>query len=86
MFPVAVDHQVAVGWQQRHATPHRLPGERVQDGRFEEVDRQPFLVKRAIQQTGKHVGKQNLEETVTKTNLEAAEEIARQLRPATSAG
>ncbi len=30
--------------------------------------------------TGKHVGKQNLEETVTKTNLEAAEEIARQLR------
>src|SRR6266511_2436750 len=30
--------------------------------------------------TGKHVGKANLEETVTKTNLEAAEEIARQLR------
>ena len=30
--------------------------------------------------TGKHVGKQNLEETVTKTNLEAAEEVARQLR------
>jgi ribonuclease E len=30
--------------------------------------------------TGKHVGKQNLEETVTKTNLEAADEIARQLR------
>jgi ribonuclease E len=30
--------------------------------------------------TGKHVGKANLEETVTKTNIEAAEEIARQLR------
>jgi ribonuclease E len=30
--------------------------------------------------TGKHVGKANLEETVTKTNMEAAEEIARQLR------
>jgi ribonuclease E len=30
--------------------------------------------------TGKHVGKGNLEETVTKTNLEAAEEVARQLR------
>ncbi len=30
--------------------------------------------------TGKHVGRVNLEETVTKTNLEAAEEIARQLR------
>jgi ribonuclease E len=30
--------------------------------------------------TGKHVGKANLEETVTGTNLEAAEEVARQLR------
>ena len=30
--------------------------------------------------TGKHVGKSNLEETVTKTNLEAARELARQLR------
>ncbi|MFL5799031.1 MAG: Rne/Rng family ribonuclease [Actinomycetota bacterium] len=30
--------------------------------------------------TGKHVGKANLEETVTKTNLEAADEVARQLR------
>jgi len=30
--------------------------------------------------TGKHVGKANLEETVTKTNLEAAQEMARQLR------
>jgi ribonuclease E len=30
--------------------------------------------------TGKHVGKANLEETVTRTNIEAAEEIARQLR------
>ncbi len=30
--------------------------------------------------TGKHVGKSNLEETVVQTNLEAAEEIARQLR------
>jgi ribonuclease E len=30
--------------------------------------------------TGKHVGKANLEETVTKTNLEAAEEAAHQLR------
>jgi ribonuclease E len=30
--------------------------------------------------TGKHVGKTNLEETVVKTNLEAADEIARQLR------
>jgi ribonuclease E len=30
--------------------------------------------------TGKHVGKANLEETVTKTNLEGAEEVARQLR------
>jgi ribonuclease E len=30
--------------------------------------------------TGKHVGKTNLEETVVGTNLEAAEEIARQLR------
>src|SRR5439155_6315060 len=30
--------------------------------------------------TGKHVGKANLEETVTKTNVEAADEIARQLR------
>jgi ribonuclease E len=30
--------------------------------------------------TGKHVGKANLEETVTKTNVEAAQEIARQLR------
>ena len=30
--------------------------------------------------TGKHVGKANLEETVTKTNIEAADEIARQLR------
>ncbi|HJP66268.1 MAG TPA: Rne/Rng family ribonuclease, partial [Actinomycetota bacterium] len=30
--------------------------------------------------TGKHVGKANLEETVTKTNIEAAEEIGRQLR------
>lgn len=30
--------------------------------------------------TGRHVGKANLEETVTKTNLEAAEEVARQLR------
>jgi ribonuclease E len=30
--------------------------------------------------TGKHVGKTNLEETVTGTNLEAAKEIARQLR------
>jgi ribonuclease E len=30
--------------------------------------------------TGKHVGKANLEDTVTKTNMEAAEEIARQLR------
>jgi len=30
--------------------------------------------------TGKHVGKANLEETVTKTNIEAAEEVARQLR------
>jgi ribonuclease E len=30
--------------------------------------------------TGKHVGKANLEDTVTKTNLEAAEEVARQLR------
>jgi ribonuclease E len=30
--------------------------------------------------TGKHVGKTNLEETVVQTNLEAAEEIARQLR------
>ncbi|MFN2590165.1 MAG: Rne/Rng family ribonuclease [Actinomycetota bacterium] len=30
--------------------------------------------------TGKHVGKANLEETVTRTNIEAAEEIGRQLR------
>jgi ribonuclease E len=30
--------------------------------------------------TGKHVGKTNLEETVAQTNMEAAEEIARQLR------
>jgi ribonuclease E len=30
--------------------------------------------------TGKHVGKRNLEETVVKTNLEAATEVARQLR------
>ncbi|MCA1726101.1 MAG: Rne/Rng family ribonuclease [Actinobacteria bacterium] len=30
--------------------------------------------------TGKHTGKSNLEETVTVTNLEAAEEVARQLR------
>ncbi len=30
--------------------------------------------------TGKHVGKANLEETVTKTNVEAADEVARQLR------
>ena len=30
--------------------------------------------------TGRHVGKTNLEETVVKTNIEAAEEIARQLR------
>jgi ribonuclease E len=30
--------------------------------------------------TGKHVGKTNLEETVVGTNLEAAEEVARQLR------
>jgi ribonuclease E len=30
--------------------------------------------------TGKHVGKTNLEETVVKTNLEAAEEVGRQLR------
>src|SRR5439155_19609446 len=30
--------------------------------------------------TGKHVGSRNLEETVVRTNLEAAEEIARQLR------
>ena len=30
--------------------------------------------------TGKHVGKSNLEQTVTQTNLEAAKEIARQLR------
>jgi ribonuclease E len=30
--------------------------------------------------TGKHVGKTNLEETVVHTNLEAAQEIARQLR------
>ncbi|MGH2739826.1 MAG: Rne/Rng family ribonuclease [Actinomycetota bacterium] len=30
--------------------------------------------------TGKHVGKKNLEETVVQTNLEAAKEIARQLR------
>jgi ribonuclease E len=30
--------------------------------------------------TGKHVGKANLEETVAKTNLEAAQEMARQLR------
>jgi ribonuclease E len=30
--------------------------------------------------TGKHVGKRNLEETVVKTNLEAASEVARQLR------
>src|SRR6266480_6376734 len=30
--------------------------------------------------TGRHVGKTNLEETVAKTNVEAAEEVARQLR------
>src|SRR5438094_6618678 len=30
--------------------------------------------------TGRHVGKTNLEETVVKTNVEAAEEVARQLR------
>ena len=30
--------------------------------------------------TGRHTGKTNLEETVTKTNIEAAEEIAHQLR------
>ena len=30
--------------------------------------------------TGKHVGSKNLEETVVGTNLEAAEEVARQLR------
>ncbi|MFN2544628.1 MAG: Rne/Rng family ribonuclease [Actinomycetota bacterium] len=30
--------------------------------------------------TGRHVGKTNLEETVVKTNTEAAEEVARQLR------
>jgi ribonuclease E len=30
--------------------------------------------------TGKHVGTRNLEETVVGTNLEAAEEVARQLR------
>ena len=30
--------------------------------------------------TGKHVGRSNLEETVTQTNIEAAKEIARQLR------
>ncbi|MDP9296320.1 MAG: Rne/Rng family ribonuclease, partial [Actinomycetota bacterium] len=30
--------------------------------------------------TGKHVGKRNLEETVVKTNIEAASEVARQLR------
>ena len=30
--------------------------------------------------TGKHVRAANLEETVTKTNVEAAEEVARQLR------
>src|SRR4029077_12981826 len=30
--------------------------------------------------TGKHVSGANLEETVTKTNVEAAEEVARQLR------
>ena len=30
--------------------------------------------------TGKYTGKSNLEETILKTNLEAAEEIARQIR------
>jgi ribonuclease E len=30
--------------------------------------------------TGRHIGKTNLEETVVKTNIEAAEEVARQLR------
>ncbi|MEX1046921.1 MAG: Rne/Rng family ribonuclease [Actinomycetota bacterium] len=30
--------------------------------------------------TGKHVGKHNLEETVVKTNIEAAQEVAKQLR------
>jgi ribonuclease E len=30
--------------------------------------------------TGKHIGKANLEETVTKTNMEAVEEVSRQLR------
>ena len=30
--------------------------------------------------TGRFTGKSNLEETILKTNLEAAEEIARQLR------
>ena len=36
--------------------------------------------------TGKSVGKTNLEETVVNTNLEAAREVARQLGCATSAG
>ena len=34
--------------------------------------------------TGKNVGKTNLEETVYRNNLEAAEEVARQLRSVTS--
>ena len=45
-----------VGGQDGHALPDRLPGQRVEDVGFQQVQGQALLVQPGIQQTGQHVG------------------------------
>ena len=56
MPPVTVQDQVMVGRQDGHALPDRLPGQRVEDVGFQQVQGQALLVQPGIQQPGQHVG------------------------------
>jgi hypothetical protein len=56
MPPVTVEDQIVVGRQDGHALPDRLPSQRVEDVRFQQMQRQALLVQPGIQQTGQHVG------------------------------
>ena len=56
MPPVTVQHQVVVGRQDVHAPPDRLPGQRVEDVGFQQVQGQALLVEPGIQQAGQDVG------------------------------
>jgi hypothetical protein len=56
MSSITVQHQVVVAWQEFHAAPHGPPGERIQDGRLQQVERQPLHVEVHVEQAGQHVG------------------------------